>query len=150
MRCNVFIDLVRDGSVIEYQMVSNFVTVVGLNILRDCWAVSNPRAMRTSYPPTFMALGTGSTAATIADTELETFTVGTSLVINNRSSTDKRATYQGYWDTSIANGSTYSEAGLFDGSLSTDGLFARIVFSPIVKTESVDLIITWDVDFTAS
>jgi len=90
----------------------------------------------TATKATYLAVGTGTTAVTSADTTLETedtrkvraeTTAGTSDVVSSL-----------FLSSADANGSTLTEVGGFDAS-SDGNMMARIVFTAIAKTAAIDV-----------
>jgi len=98
--------------------------------------------------PDYVAVGTGTTAAATSDTALETEVYRSQIV--GRSNSTGVSTYKAFFGKDEANGSTLSEAGLFD--LSTGGtMFCRALFaSPIEKVNTMSVTITWTVTITVS
>jgi len=95
--------------------------------------------------PTHIALGEGDTAATAADTDLEDEIVGFRQTVTTSIETSTFAgdtiQFSAVFGVDDANG-TLTEVGLFD-DVTAGTLFARSVFSPIVKTDSLEATITW-------
>jgi hypothetical protein len=113
----------------------NLVTQAGFNMVRDFLANLAPSGLR------YFALGTGVAVPTPTDTALGAellrdiftgYTIGTGVL-----------TFTYFLGTTIANGNTLSEIGLF--TTVTGGiLFARALLSPvIVKTVSRQVTFTW-------
>ena len=94
---------------------------------------------------TYCALGTGTVAPALADTQLQTEIFR--KLISVKSSNGKVATFQTFFTTSEANG-TLREAGLFgdDATSATNSgtLFARVAINR-TKTSSDTLSLTWSV-----
>lgn len=57
------------------------------------------------------------------------------------------ATYQATWGTGDGNGYTFTEAGLFTGTLGSGTMFARKTFPGITKNSSFSLVLSWLVTF---
>lgn len=89
--------------------------------------------------------GTGTTAATVTDTALET-PVGANLNFEAGypifDATNRRVTVRGLLDTSAVNGNTISEVGQFNTGASAV-LASRHVFTGIAKTASVEIAFNW-------
>ena len=125
----------------------------GLLVFQSLWTIEHPLTIPSAYAPTHAAFGFDGDPTKCTMASLVDYASGSSVLIANRSYSDKRATYQVHWDTSEANspGTEYKECGLFSGPDEDSGLFARVVLSPgIEKTSANEVIITWDVDFEAS
>lgn len=113
----------------------NLITDAGRNVIRDL-ILGNGRI------PSAIATGTGTTAAQLSDTALETEVFRAE--IQRRASTNKVATMQLLIGTGDANGNTLTEYGLFDNTVaSAPNLVARIVSGTIVKTVSIQVTVTW-------
>jgi hypothetical protein len=133
------------GVVIERQRINNLVVDSGLNILRDRIAGSSTSAV------THMAVGTGTTAVSAANTALTTETHRNA--VTETIATNKVMTFKMYLASGQANGggtSTLREIGLFN-SASGVTMFARaLLSSPITKSASVTVTFTWQIGFQAT
>jgi hypothetical protein len=140
VRENVVIE-VRDrrGRCLRRERRTNLVTTAGLNLLRDLLDASQG-------PITHFAVGTSGTAPASGNTAL-----GAEVYRNVVSQRDKPANgqivHRCFVPTTAANGSTLREAGLFNAA-SGGSLFSRIVYSDIVKTNSISVTITWTHTFS--
>lgn len=134
---NVSIEL-RDkyGRYKARRKVKNLVTTVGKNHIADQLS-SSPGESAMSH----MAIGTGATAANVADTTLQTELDRNALT----SRTDAAAvvTYVGDWAAGDGTGAI-TEAGILNNS-SGGTLLARVVFSAVNKAAADTLKITWTV-----
>lgn len=148
---NVELLAVQGSREVARRVGHNITTTAGLSAVAGIWGTAGTTPRR-AYPPSHIALGTGSTAATRQDLELESYVAASHVIINNRDvdPVGHGVIYQGYWGTGDANGSTYQEVGLFDGPLVTDNLIARFTFSAISKTSSITLVCTWRIDFSGA
>lgn len=94
---------------------------------------------------TYCAVGTGTTAPTESDTDLETELFR--KLVSVRSSSGNVATFQTFYTTSEANG-TLGEAGLFgddaSGTADSGTMFARVLISR-TKTSNDTLTLTWTI-----
>ena len=135
----------------ERRAASNVVTTAGLNALRDVLGFFSSSTSRGSYAPSHVALGTSSTTAKESDTSLGAVVSATSQELYARrfAASGVGAEFQARYLTSEGNGETYSEAGLFDDPAASGNLLARVVFSPIAKTDADELVINWTWTFTA-
>lgn len=98
--------------------------------------------------PSHMEIGTGTTAAAVGDTALETAVVRNAIVSATESS--GVATFKSFFSKSDANGSTISEVGMFDQS-SGGTMFCRALLSTTVaKTSTISLSITWTWTFSGT
>lgn len=98
----------------------------------------------------YIAVGTGTTAAAVTDTALETETAASGLT--RAASTNSRVTTDVTNDTaqfvkafSVSGTVAVTESGVFDAS-STGNMLARQVFSAINVVSGDTLTITWKVD----
>ncbi len=116
---------------------SNVVTNVGRN------QFASIIAQDTSTFPSHIGIGTGTTAAAVSDTALETEVDRNALVSD--SATSGVITYRAFFGKDEANGNTISEVGLFDAA-SSGNLFCRSVLSSTVaKTASISISLTWTI-----
>lgn len=135
--------VIRDaltGKIKSTQEVHNVVVTTGKNSIADAL-----RGNTAVGEITYCALGTGTAAATEADTEL-----GTEIfrkLISVRSATDNVATFETFYTTSEGNG-TLKEAGLFgddaSGTADSGTLFCRVQINR-TKTSADTLSCTWTV-----
>lgn len=123
-----------DGSIKDYRNIHNLVTTVGKQHVADQLS-SSPGSSAMSH----MAIGTGTTAAAIGDTTLQTELDRNALT----SRTDSAAvvTYVGDWAAADGTGAI-TEAGILNAA-STGTLLARVVFSAINKAAADTLSISW-------
>lgn len=98
--------------------------------------------------PTHIALGTGSTAVTDADTALGSEQYRD--LITRRRNFTARIQFQLYLDTTMGNGFNYTEAGIINVRNGVSILFARVIFAAIGKDSSTTLTVSWDVYLTSS
>jgi hypothetical protein len=129
-----------DGVLKDSREVRNVVVTVGKNYL----ALWLTQATQSDYFMRYLALGTGTTAASASDTALET-ELATRVAGTLSSSTNvwqNQATFGPGVDTGAI-----TEAGIFD--LSAAGtLFARQVFPVVNKGAGDSLQLTWQVTFS--
>lgn len=145
---NVTVEVVRDG-VNHVERVHNLVTISGRNIIRDLLGRGTP-GTGAGYAPTHIALGTGTSATvkTMTDLESEAFRGA----ITQRFGGEGKIVYQIFLDKDEGNDGNpiYTEAALFDNSGAGLGnMLSRVTFSPVQKTTSVQLVITWEISITA-
>jgi hypothetical protein len=124
----------KDGNVKEQRNVENLVVTVGKNAIAD-QILASP----TFTKPTHMAVGTGSTAANVADTTLETETARVALATKTRSG--NVVTYTATFPAGTGTGAL-TEAGIFDAS-SSGNMWNRVVYSVINKAAGDSLAISW-------
>lgn len=130
------------GAILSRQEHHNLVVDAGLNAVRDFLDAGTGNAL------SHFALGTGTTAATAADTTLDTEVFRDAFV--GTATSNKTLTISYFLNSGDANGNTLSEAGLFDDP-TTGTMFARVLLSPaIVKTSSIAVTFTWTINMGAS
>ena len=129
-----------DGKLKERRDVKNTVTTVGKNYLAT-WLAA---ASQSGYFMQYVGLGTGSTAASTSDTDLQT-PLSSRVAGTLTSSTNvwqNAATFGAGVDTGAV-----TEAGVFSAS-SSGTLLARQVFSVINKGAADSLTVTWQITFS--
>lgn len=111
----------------------------GLNLMRDWLAAEVPP------PPTHVAWGTNGTAPQLSDVGLFDEKVRTDIIA--RAKGDKQVIIGGFMGSTTGNGCTYQEAALVTGVFASQWrLFARVAINPIVKSTSVIISVSWQVD----
>lgn len=85
---------------------------------------------------THVAVGTGTTAPTEADTALEAEVLRRAR--EEITQTDTETTVSMWIPSTDANGDTLSEVGVFDAS-SGGNMFSRSTFDPITKTSDMEI-----------
>lgn len=135
----------RTGDVVHRERVKNLFVTTGRNKLRD--ALAGSLASATDAQATHFAVGTGSTAVTAADTALGSETTRNSMT--KTTTTAGQVVFNYFLSTSQANGSTLTEAGLFNAA-SSGTMLARVVHTGIAKTSSIAITYTWTITITAS
>lgn len=101
--------------------------------------VRNWLAGTTSTAPLAIAVGTGSTPASVSDTDLvgEVYRDSFSSV---DSSASQMVVFEMLMGTTAATGSTIAEFGLFNSTSETSGdLFVRNTFASIQKTDTIEV-----------
>ena len=114
---------------------SNVVTTLGLARFAALIAGTGATA------PTHMGIGTGTTAATAADTTLETEVDRNALVATSASGAV--VTYRAYWAKTDGNTNTVAEVGLFDAASSGTLIARTILSSTVVKNNTKAHSISW-------
>lgn len=130
----------EDGNRKELRIIENVVVTVGKNYL----ALWLTQATQSDYYMRYLALGTGTTAASASDTALET-ELATRVAGTLSSSTNvwqNQATFGPGVDTGAI-----TEAGIFTAS-SAGTMFARQVFPVVNKGAGDSLQLTWQVTFS--
>lgn len=116
------------------QKAENLVVTAGKNWVAD-------RMNNANTVMTYMALGTGTTAAAAGNTtlvtELDRNALTSTTVVNNT------IAYAATWAAGDATGAI-TEAGIFDAASGGD-MLARTVFSVVNKGSSDSITITWTI-----
>lgn len=132
----LLIQVVRDGKVIDERKVTNLITTAGLALVAQLVT-----GLGTAF--SHMAIGTSTTAAAIGDTALG-LEAGR-VTLTSKDATSGTVAYIGDFPAGTGTG-TIVEAGVFNAS-SGGTMLNRTVFSPVTKTASDALKITWNVTF---
>lgn len=140
LRGDVVIEL-RDseGNVKEKQEVKNLIVTTGKNYL------AGGVLGTISSPFVGIALGTGTNAAALSDTTLQTELVRTTF--DSSSTVANVATIQKTFAAGSGTGAI-TEAGLFSNSVSGGTMLSRVVFSVINKGAGDTLGVTWTITFS--
>ena len=126
--------LVISKNDVVVQRTNNLVVTAGKNWVAD--RMNNAKAVMTH-----MALGTGTNAAAVGDTTLQT-EIDRNALTSTTVSTNTIA-YGCTWAAGDGTGAI-TEAGLFDAA-STGDMLARTVFSVVNKGASDSITITWTI-----
>jgi hypothetical protein len=128
------------GNVKQEEEVKNLVVTVGKNFIASSMAkttTNSPAAM------THMEVGTGTTAAAVGDTALETAVASSRVTLTSTTVTTNNVAYVASFPAGTGTGAL-TEAGIFNAS-SSGTLLCRTVFSVINKGAADTLGITWTV-----
>lgn len=129
-----------DGNVKQDLDINNLVVNTGLDFIASRMKDTTDDAM------SYMAIGTGTTAAAAGDT-----TLGTELDRNALTSTTvtgNEIAYVASWGAGDGTGAV-TEAGIFNAASAGD-MLARTVFSVVNKGANDTLSITWTITLSAS
>lgn len=131
----------ENGNVKEEREENNMVVAAGLNHIADQLS-SSPGDAAMGY----MALGSGTTAATGTDTTLgNEFSTGGRNALTSRTDSGAVVTYTCTFSAGESTGAV-TEAGILNNS-SGGTLLARLVFAAINKAAGDTLAITWTLTF---
>ena|SRR3990167_1185117 len=135
----------KDGKLKDERFVTNTITNAGDAHIADRMS-SVPGESAMSH----MAVGTGSTAAAVGDTTLQTELDRNALTsfAQGAGADDNDVIYIGDWAAGDATG-TITEAGILNAA-AAGTLLARQVFTGIAKGASDTLKITWTITYGAS
>lgn len=132
---NVFIDLVGpDGELKQREELHNLIPTVGKEAIAKLLKEGTTR-------PSYMAIGTGNTAAAAGDTKLQTEL--SRKAASETGAAAKVFTIKAEWAAGEGTGAI-TEAGILSAS-SEGTLFARAVFSVVNKGAEDTLTITWTI-----
>lgn len=148
MRGRVSVDVYgqASGALLKTVEQRNMITIGGKSSTAS-WMTWDPYAdppVTPEYPPSFIALGTGSSITEVADNALESEIYRQQLT--SKQNATVTVTYKLFVSTSSANGHTIREVGLFNAPAS-GFMFARAVLAqPIVKSTAITLTVAWTID----
>jgi hypothetical protein len=128
------------GNVKQEEEVKNLVVTVGKNFIASSMAkttTNSPAAM------THMEVGTGTTAAAVGDTALQTAVASSRVTLTSTTVTTNNVAYVATFPAGTGTGAL-TEAGIFNAA-SSGTLLCRTVFSVINKGAADTLGITWTV-----
>ena len=126
-----------DGKVKEQHEVDNLVVTVGKNFIASRMKDATATAM------SHMEVGTGTTAAAVGDTALQTAVASSRVALTSTTVTTNSVAYVATFPAGTGTGAL-TEAGIFNAS-SSGTMLCRTVFSVINKGAADTLGITWTV-----
>jgi len=125
------------GNVKQEEEIKNLVVTVGKNFIASRIKDATATAM------THMEVGTGTTAAAVGDTALQTAVASSRVTLTSTTVTTNNVAYVASFPAGTGTGAL-TEAGLFNAS-SSGTMLCRTVFSVINKGAADTLGITWTV-----
>ena len=131
----------KDGNVKETRDIDNLVVDAGLDYIASRMKDATATAM------THMALGSGSTAAAAADTDLGSI-LGSRETLDSTTVTDNTVVFVSSFEAGDATGAV-TEAGIFNAS-SGGTMLCRTVFSVVNKAADDTMSVTWTITISAS
>jgi hypothetical protein len=126
-----------EGNIKQEVVVPNLVVTVGKNFIASRMKDATATAM------THMEVGTGTTAAAVGDTTLQTAVASSRVALTSTTVTTNNVAYVATFPAGTGTGAL-TEAGLFNAS-SAGTMLCRTVFSVINKGAADTLGITWTV-----
>lgn len=127
----------------------NLFVTKGLDVLADVLAGTG--TYNGDGNVTHMGVGTGTTSPAAGDTALVAQVFRGALTKISRVS--QSVACELYLTSVQGNGSTLTEAGLFNGDTGAaspnDAMFARVVHDEIAKTSSITVTYRWTINFSA-
>jgi hypothetical protein len=135
---NVKIDIIgADGAVKDSREIKNLVVTVGKNYIASRMKDATATAM------THMELGTGTTAAAVGDTTLQTAISGSRVTLASTTVTTNAIAYVASFPAGTGTGAV-TEAGVFNAA-SAGTMLCRTVFSVVNKGAADAMSITWTI-----
>jgi hypothetical protein len=127
----------ENGNIKQEEEVKNLVVTVGKNYIASRMKDATATAM------THMEVGTGTTAAAVGDTTLQTAVASSRVTLTSTTVTTNSVAYVATFPAGTGTGAL-TEAGIFNAS-SAGTMLCRTVFSVINKGAADTLGITWTV-----
>jgi hypothetical protein len=135
---NVKIDIIgADGAVKDSREIKNLVVTVGKNYIASRMKDATATAM------THMELGTGTTAAAVGDTTLQTAISGSRVTLASTTVTTSSIAYVASFPAGTGTGAV-TEAGIFNAA-SAGTMLCRTVFSVVNKGAADAMSVTWTI-----
>jgi hypothetical protein len=135
---SVKIDIIgADGAVKDSREIKNLVVTVGKNYIASRMKDATATAM------THMELGTGTTAAAVGDTTLQTAISGSRVTLTSTTVTTNAIAYVASFPAGTGTGAV-TEAGVFNAA-SAGTMLCRTVFSVVNKGAADAMSITWTI-----
>jgi len=135
---DVKIDIIgADGVVKDSREIKNLVVTTGKNYIASRMKDATATAM------THMELGTGTTAAAVGDTTLQTAISGSRVTLTSTTVTTNAIAYVASFPAGTGTGAV-TEAGTFNAS-SAGTMLCRTVFSVVNKGANDAMSITWTI-----
>ena len=141
-RGRVVIYVYHDDGRVDHIPIDNIVVNGG----RDRFAALV--AQVSTVFPSHIAIGTGTTAATVTDTAMETEVDRN--VIGTTTSSAGVVTFKAFFSKTEANGNTISEVGLFDQASGGTMICHSILGATVAKDATISLSIIWTLTFADS
>lgn len=139
-RENVRIEVYDNGKLVDERQGSNLIMDLGIAMMAS-------RLVAATYNPvSHIAIGTGDTAPTAADTTLETEVDREAATITFITTDTTNDTVQLVYIFDISGNKTLAEAGLFNDA-SAGEIFARHTFSALPVLDGWQVKVIWRFDF---
>lgn len=135
---DVKIDIIgADGAIKDSREIKNLVVTSGKTFIASRMVGTAAAAMG------WMELGTGTTAAAVGDTALQTAIAGSRVALTSGTSSTNVVTYVASFPAGTGTGAV-TEAGVFNAS-SAGTMLCRTVFSVVNKGAADAMSITWTI-----
>lgn len=128
-----------NGNVICEHKEHNMVVTSGRNLIRNLLDNSTESGL------THFAVGTSTTAVTSTQTTLGTEVLNDTITQTARDTAKLTVRY--FLGTASANGSTLTEAGIFNSSLAGT-MYSRVTHTGIVKSASITVTYNWELTWS--
>lgn len=125
-----------DGNIVDRVKKDNLIVTNGLVLLLN-------RLGGSGNALTHLGIGSGTTAPTLANTDLETTTIRRVFDTPGGTVSGTSITFYCLFPAGVGTG-TVSEAGLFN-ALAAGTMFSRIVFTPMTKSAALSLAASWTI-----
>jgi hypothetical protein len=135
---NVKIDVIgADGAIKESREIKNLVVTTGKEYIASRMKDATATAMG------YMELGTGTTAAAVGDTALQTVISGSRTALTSTTVTTNAVAYVANFPAGTGTGAV-TEAGIFNAA-SAGTMLCRTVFAVVNKGAADAMSITWTI-----
>jgi hypothetical protein len=135
---DVRIDIIgADGAIKDSREIKNLVVTTGKNYIASRMKDATATAM------THMELGTGTTAAAVGDTALQTAISGSRVTLTSTTVTTNAVAYVASFPAGTGTGAI-TEAGILNAG-ATGNMLCRTVFGVVTKASGDTVVITWNV-----
>jgi hypothetical protein len=135
---NVKIDVIgADGAIKESREIKNLVVTTGKEYIASRMKDATATAMG------YMELGTGTTAAAVGDTTLQTVISGSRTALTSTTVTTNAVAYVANFPAGTGTGAV-TEAGIFNAA-SAGTMLCRTVFAVVNKGAADAMSITWTI-----
>lgn len=104
------------------------------------------RLVGTPVAMGWMALGTGTTAPTLADAALQSELSGSRIAVTGATSSGNVATFTTTYGAGVGTGAI-TEAGIFNSATTGGTMLARVTFSVVNKGASDVMNISWTITY---
>ena len=131
----------KNGNVKETREIDNLVVDAGLDYIASRMEGTSDAVM------SHMALGSGTTAASASDTDLESI-LGSRETLDSTTVTDNAVAYVASFEAGDGTGAV-TECGLFNAS-SGGTMLCRTVFSVVNKAADDTMSVTWTITISAA
>ena len=131
----------KDGNIKDERQINNLVVNTGLAYITSRMVGTDDNVM------SHMALGSGTTAASATNTDLES-QLGNREALDSSTDSANTVTYVASFEAGDATGAV-TEAGLFNAS-SAGVMLCRTVFDVVNKQADDTMTVTWTITLTAS